>query len=154
VIEARRQAYLEAMGFDVWVAKSAPPEPARLVLGPGRHSTLLVCESAEASNLPIARDISRAIGGQPVWGWPAAGDGADGIGLEQAIAEQLFTWTIVFGPLAESCLPRKGPRTVLGSASVDVTASLGELAARGQARRAFWQLLLDSQAGTPNSPPA
>ena len=144
--EPRRRAYLEAMGFDVWIAKPAPATAAPVFVGPGQHSTLLVCESAAASATPIAGDVARAIGGQPVWGWPEDG-GEDGVtDLQQAISDRLFTRVIVFGPLAESCLPQ-GSGRVIGSASVAVTSSLGELAERGDARRAFWQLLRGDRNG-------
>ena len=35
MIDPQRQAYLEAMGLDVWVAKPPEPERDRLVLGAG-----------------------------------------------------------------------------------------------------------------------
>jgi len=146
VNEARRQAYLEALGLDVWVARPAPAEASALQVGPGEHSTLLVCDSAEASALRIAGDIARAIGGQPVWAWPADRQSDGAVSLEQAVSERLFTRVIVFGPLAESCLP--GRSAVLGSASVAVTCSLGELAGQGQSRRDFWKLLREDRSGS------
>jgi hypothetical protein len=94
VNEARRRAYLEALGFDVWVARSAAPgggaQPAasfdapleasfdaladhqhgRIQVGSGRGSTLLVCSSAADSASKFAADVVRALGGDPAWAWP------------------------------------------------------------------------------------
>ena len=95
--EARRQAYLEAMGFDVWVRKPPPPERGALVVGPGGGSTLLVCHGPEASSDRLAADIARAIGDEPVWAWPAADGGAEYPGVEEAVARGLFTRLLVFG---------------------------------------------------------
>ena len=47
MIESRRQAYLEAMGLDVWVMKPAPSLLDRLVLRPGEGGTLLLCSQPE-----------------------------------------------------------------------------------------------------------
>ncbi|MGD8346475.1 MAG: hypothetical protein PVI83_04475, partial [Lysobacterales bacterium] len=68
--EARRRAYLEAMGFDVWVQKPPPPLENRLVVGPGRGNTLLICATPELSASKLAADIARAVGGEPAWAWP------------------------------------------------------------------------------------
>jgi hypothetical protein len=94
VNEARRRAYLEALGFEVWVARSAAPaggaRPAalfdapleapfdtladhqhgRIQVGSGRGSTLLVCSSAADSASKFAADVVRALGGDPAWAWP------------------------------------------------------------------------------------
>lgn len=145
--EVRRQAYLEAMGFDVWLLRPARPEPDRLVVGPGEDSTLLVCASAELSAGKLAGDIARAIGGSPVWAW--SDSGADGgVRLPEAVEQGLFTRVIVFGHALGWQLFGGDAPDVLGSSSIRVTSSLDELAVRGSARRELWGLLRDSSFPT------
>ena len=58
--EARRLAYLDALGLDAWVLR--PPEAAhdRLVVQPGEGGTLLICELPDNTATRIAGDISIA----------------------------------------------------------------------------------------------
>ena len=69
MIETRRRAYLEALGFDVWLARPPAPEPGALSVGPGSGSTLLVCDAAADSTPDLAKDLARALGGEPTWAW-------------------------------------------------------------------------------------
>jgi hypothetical protein len=105
VNEARRRAYLEALGFDVWVARSAAlaggaqaaasadtpfdatlsapfdasadQQNGRIRVASGRGSTLLVCSSAADSASKFAADVVRALGGDPAWAWPIRDLGRD-----------------------------------------------------------------------------
>ena len=161
--EARRRAYLAAMGFDVWVARStdtaiggphaAPSGPeadagrGRIQVGPGRGSTLLVCASAADSASKFAADVVRVVGGDPPWAWPirgvGRGAGGDGFTLEEAVGARLITRVFVFGDDAGSQLFRNGLPRVVGTATVTPLAALGEISLRGAAKRALWRCLRD-----------
>ena len=141
MIEARKQAYLEAMGFDVWVARPPQAEQDRLVLGPGQGSTLLVCSASEHTASKLAGDIARVLGGDPVWAWLDPEGNPEQPRLEQAVADSLFTRVIVFGAsLAERLFGGAAPAVLLTS-SVSVADGLDELAVRGTAKRELWALL-------------
>jgi DNA polymerase III psi subunit len=138
VIEQRRRAYLEAMGFEVWLPRPAGPAPGLVYLGPGDGSVLLVCESPEATGSRLAADIARAVGGNPVWAWPDGHGAGQGVTLEQAVSHRLFTQVLLLGQeLAESILGGKPP-DVLGSAAVTVAPGLQELGERASARQQLW----------------
>lgn len=139
--EVRRRAYLEAMGFDVWVARPPDLQWDRLQMGPGQGSTLLVCASPEEGESTISSDIARAIGGDPVWAWPDPQDDPEAPRLEDAVRDRLFTRVIVFGEIVAERLFGGLPPDVLLSSAVNVTCTLGELSTRGSAKRALWQLL-------------
>lgn len=169
--EARRRAYLEAMGFDVWVVKSAAPpgdgqvdaqvdavsdqQSGRIQLGPGRGSTLLICSSAADSASKFAADVVRALGSDPAWAWPVSGmgrgadHGADHAAggedstLEQAISARLITRVFVFGADSARRLFRGEIPAVVGSATVTPLAGLKEISLRGADKRALWQCLQD-----------
>jgi len=147
--EARRRAYLEAMGFDVWVSKHAAAAagaetaagPARLVIGPGAGSTLLVCPGPEAIAGRLAADIVRAVGSDPVWAWPDPDAATQGPTLADAVGDRLFTRLMVFGEsLADALFGGPAPE-VLGSSAVGVAPGLDDLAERPEARRALWRLI-------------
>ena len=89
MIDPRKQAYLEAMGFDVWVARSSPATRDRLALAPGQGSTLLVCARAGDRETALAADIARAVGDDPTWGWPDPAGLPDAPTLEQAIEKRI-----------------------------------------------------------------
>lgn len=141
MIDVRRQAYLEAMGVDVWVARPPEPERDRLSLGSGQGATLLVCPAAEDAVSPLAGDIARAMGNDPVWSWPDLQGDAAGMRLGEAVDQRLFTQLIIFGEgLARQLLGSEVPG-VLGSAAVHVCPGLDGLAVRGSAKKQLWQLI-------------
>ena len=139
--EARRRAYLEALGFDVWVMKPPAPQWDRLVTGAGQGSVLLVCATSAEVASALSTDIARALGGDPVWAWPDPEGNPDTPCLEDAVRDRLFTRVIVFGAdLAGRLFGGPAPEVLL-SASVSIAGSLDELAVRGSAKRALWALL-------------
>jgi hypothetical protein len=162
VIEARRRAYLEAMGFDVWVARSTAADageeqPGRIQghiqVGPGRGSTLLVCAAAADSASRFAADVVRALGGDPAWAWPVRGvghgAGGDNITLEEAIGARLITRVFVFGGDTARWLFQGEIPPVVGSATVTPLAGVGEIAQQGAAKQALWRCLQDPLRSAP-----
>lgn len=147
MIEARRRAYLEAMGFDVWLARPADPQWDRLLVSPGQGSTLFVCAGPDESESDISGDLSRAVGGDPAWAWPDPEGHPDNPRLEDAVRDRLFTRVIVFGESLAVRLFGAAPPDVLLSAAVNVSSDLGELATRGDAKRALWRLLGQESGG-------
>lgn len=146
MIEARKQAYLEAMGFDIWVAKPPPPEWDRLLVRPGQGSTLLVCSSAEQCNSVLGGDIARATGADPVWAWPDPAGSPDSPRLEEVVRDGLFTRVIVFGEkTADRMFGSRVPAIIISSA-VSVVAGIEELAIRGTAKQALWVILKQGSA--------
>ena len=145
MIEPRKRAYLEVMGFDVWQLKPEPPPPGQLVIGPGDGSTLLICDSPAASATRLASDLVRALGGDSAWAWPQGEHDAQGESLEDAISQRLFTQVIVFGSEVEAWLFAGPGPAVVGSSAIRVEAGLDELAVRGSAKQAFWEKTLASQ---------
>ena len=138
MIESRRRAYLDAMGFDLWSVKPPPHEFDRLLLQPGEGSTLLICDGPDATATRIAGDISRALAGDVVWAWPDPEAGSQSPTLEQAIGQNLFTHAVLFGAgLVRSLFSGDAP-LVSGSARITVSDSLDELAVRGKAKQALW----------------
>ena len=141
MMETQRRAYLEAMGIGVWINKPAAPDADRWVVGPGSGSTLLLCRTAEESGTRLAADIGRSLGGDPVWAWPDPEGRQEYPSLKDTIEQYLFTQAVLFGPaLAGQAFNGSVPE-VLGSASLQVTADLDELAVDGMARRKLWQCL-------------
>jgi len=141
MIEARRRAYLEALGFDVWIARSAAAEAARLGVGAGRGSILLICSSRAESETDIASDIARAVGGDPVWAWLEFLPDAGSQRLEDLIGSQLITGVLLFGPDPARALFQGEVPEIIGSATVSIAPPLQELAASAIVRRGFWQRL-------------
>jgi len=150
MIEARRRAYLEAMGFDVWVSRAAAEAAqafagaeatARLQLGPGEGSTLVVCGEAAHSAGKFAGDLARALGSEPVWAWPDAADGADGQELEAVVDARLITRVVLLGAEVTRRLFPGGVPANVRSAVVATAAAMEELAVSGEARRALWRCL-------------
>jgi hypothetical protein len=139
--ESQRRAYLDAMGFDVWVARPVRPEPDQLVLQAGNGQTLLLCEEPEQTARRIAGDIARALDQDIVWAWPDI-DGQEGAtSLEEAIGQYLFTRVVVFGAALANRVRKGEIPPVIGSASMLVTDSLGEMEVRGSAKQTFWEQL-------------
>ena len=142
MIEARRRAYLEAMGFDVWVARPPPPQRGQILLGPNPASTLLICAAPADGATKLAGDLVRALGGQASWAWPDSG-GGEGVELAEAIERHLITRDVLFvaGP-ARWLFPTDVPE-VLGTAAVNVAPGLDELTVRGRAKQSLWRILRD-----------
>jgi hypothetical protein len=141
MIEARRRAYLEALGLDVWIARSPAAEGAWLGAGPGQGSTLLICASVVDSETEIAGDIARAIADDPVWAWLEPSTDADIQRLEDLIGNRLITRVLLFGSVpARALFPGEVPQ-VVGSATLSIAPALEELAASGIVRRDFWHQL-------------
>jgi hypothetical protein len=148
VIESRRRAYLEALGFDVWVARPPPAERGRLQWGANPAGTLLVCAAPEESATKFAADLVRALGGEATWAWPDTG-GGEGVGLAEAIAGHLVTRVILFGPEVERWLFFEEVPEVLGTAAIAAAPALDELAVRGRAKQSLWRLLGNRMAARP-----
>ena len=147
MIESRRRAYLEALGFEVWVARPPPPQPGRLVVRPDQAAVLLVCGAPEESATRIAGDVVRALGCEAGWAWPDTGGDAPGVALADAVADRLIFRVIVFGQHAARWLFRDEVPPVLGAATIAVAPGLDELASEGRARRSLWRLLRGSADG-------
>ena len=141
MIESRRRAYLEALGFEVWVARPPPPERGRLVLAPDPAAILLVCGEPEDMATRFAGDVIRALGGRASWGWPDNVGGAESVSLADAIGDRLITQVIVFGSAPARWLFGEEIPEIVGSATVGVAPSLGDLAGSGPAKRSLWGLL-------------
>lgn len=141
MIEAQRRAYLEAMDISVWLQKPPAADRSRLIIGPGSGGTLLVCSQAEDSASPLAGDICRCLGDNPVWAWPDREGSAQSLALENAIDEFLFTRVLLFGqPLASRLF--SGPiEKVMGSARIMLVPDLDDLKVSAGARRDLWRQL-------------
>ena len=139
MIESRRRAYLEAMGFDIWSTRLHDPDANRLVLRPGEGDTLLICDSAEHAAGPFACDVSRALGGGAVWAWPDPEGRPESTPLEEAVGQYLFTRVVLFGARPGMRLFKGEVPMVVGSARVLVAESLEILAANGVAKQTFWK---------------
>lgn len=153
MIEPRRRAYLEALGFDVWVTRPPPPPPGRLMVRPEPSATLLVCGTPEDSATRIAGDVVRALGGDASWAWPDTVGGEESISLADAVADRLITRVILFGPGPARWLFQGEIPEILGSATIAAAPGLDELAGRGRAKRSLWRLLRESpNAAAPTGP--
>jgi DNA polymerase III psi subunit len=141
MIEERRKAYLEAMGYDVWVARPPPPEPGSLVISSGKGSVLLICDQPAACATKLSGDIARAFGQDPVWAWPAGDDDQVSEQLEDAVGDRLLTDVVVFGEDLARGLFRGAPPALLASAKLTVTSGMEELEVRGAAKRQLWALI-------------
>lgn len=151
MIEPRRQAYLEALGIDVWVARPPAPEPGRLVYLPGEGSTLLITAGIADRDRPLVADIARAVGGSPAWAWPDPEGTVDSPDLEDVVRDGLFTRVIVFGAgVAAALFEGETPR-IVASAAVTVAAGIDELETRGSSKQALWRLIsqVDSNPSRP-----
>lgn len=151
MIDPQRQAYLEAMGFDVWMAKPSAPERDRLLVGSGQGSTLLVSESSPERNPLLAGDVARAVGGDPVWAWSDPEGHAENPRLAEAVEQRLFTRLVVFGDSLAARLMGKDRPAVLGSAAVLVCEPLEDLAVSGTAKKRLWTALASPAATAPEN---
>jgi len=159
---ARRNAYLRALGIDVWVPRAAAdkatpthPEPGTvselpfalaqgLHIGPGNGDTLLLCNSPAEAATRLAADIARCLDSEPVWSWPVPAEAGRGISLQQAIEQRLFTRVLVFGQALEAFVSEfvsGSDAHIIASARILCTASIAELACSAAAKRALWSEL-------------
>jgi len=141
MIESRRRAYLEAMGFDIWFARPLESVSNRLVLQAGDGDTLLICEQPDLTATRFAADVARALAGKVVWAWPDPECRQDNPSLEEAVGQYLFTSVVLFGRELHRLMFKEGTPPVVGSARILVTDGLEELAVRGNAKLAFWNQL-------------
>ena len=159
---ARRNAYLHALGIDVWVPRAGAdkatfvhPEPGAvselpvslahgLHIGPGDGNTLLLCNGPAEAATQLAADIARCLDGEPVWSWPVPAEAEPGISLQQAIEQRLFTRVLVFGQELGgfvSELASGSDAQVIASARILRTRSITELAGSPVAKRTLWSEL-------------
>jgi DNA polymerase III psi subunit len=149
MLSSRQQAYLEAMDIAVWNLRDTAPgvttvatEHAKLKLGPGNAGVLLVCATDSESAGRLANDINRSLGGAPVWAWPVSDP--DGISLDCAVEENLFTTVAFFGrQLAQQFFAGEPPAHCI-SAKLVVLPSIQELQHSGGARRTLWRSICRS----------
>ena len=147
--EARRTAYLDALGIPSWISRApaqaetgrdAPPADVRLRVCPGIGSVLMICGDRDLTASLLADDIRRALGDDPVWAWPGESDGEF---LEDVVAERLFTDILVFGEaLSDVLFGQSAPATV-GAARVLCVPSLDELSRVPESRRSLWSSMSD-----------
>jgi len=162
MISERQQAYLDAIGIEVWSLRNAPP-PAPLAntsnhvaadiapdiapniapviapglkLGSGSGGVLLVCAADVDSASRLANDISRALGSVPVWAWPD--EEADAVKLPTAVEDNLFTTVAIFGnELAGQFFADELPAS-LNSANVVLLPSMQDIQSSADARKSLW----------------
>ena len=145
MIEFQRRAYLEAMGFSVWLCKPVAPDLDRLVIGPGSGGTLLLCRDAGESATRVSADICRYLADGPAWAWPDPAGSPQFPSLQEAIAQGLFTRVLIFGRALGSQLFKSQVPEIIGSAPILVAPDLDQLAASAHARRDLWLLLSDKR---------
>jgi len=135
MIESQRRAYLAAMGYEVWVARTPDSGQVRLKLAPGQGRCLLVCPTAADTSTRLAGDIARALGGEACWAW--FGDG-EGVSIAEAVDGRLAVQVVVFGANAAKALFGEDAPGVLGSAALLVAPGMDRLGASAEARKALW----------------
>jgi DNA polymerase III psi subunit len=141
MIEARRRAYLDALGFDVWVARPPAAERGLIGVGAGSGSTLLICPSVADCDTDLAGDLARALGGDPVWAWLDPAGGEAGEVLENAVDNRLITRVLLFGPEPARSLFRGPIPDIVGSATITAAPGMNELAVSAESRQALWKQL-------------
>lgn len=158
-MDARRLAYLDAMGIDVWrprrkplpaaPADSAPP----IAVAGGGGDILCVARTAAESDLKLAADISHAMRSPPVWAWPTdrpAGDG-EAMTVQGAVAERLLTRILVFGDDLAQLLFVGGAPEVIAGARVHVVPDLERLGHDREAKRILWSVMCEHGIAAPRS---
>ena len=139
----RQHAYLDAMGIEVWSLRQADSAVTQeacssplIKLGPGDGGVLLVCSNDADSASRLANDIGRALGIVPVWAWPQAE--GDGVQLEVAVDEHLFTTVAIFGEqLASKFFSEQLPAN-LNAANLVLLPSMKDVEASASARKTLW----------------
>jgi len=157
---ARKTAYLEALGIDIWVLRrddelavsdcgddSISPDvsPASLsadwlYVGPGSGNLLLVCACAADAATPLAADIARCLDAHPVWAWPADPDDSSATPVSEVINDRLITRIISFG----IDKPSQGPKSAnesIGTAQWLQTETIARLKDDGRCRQALWAMI-------------
>lgn len=146
MISNRQQAYLDAMGIEVWSLRDAPPPPTvtqssnhtapGLKLGSGSGGILLICAADVDSASRLANDIIRTLGSIPVWAWPDDAD--DATKLPTAIEDNLYTTVAVFGSaLAAQFFGEEIPAS-LNSANLVLLPSMEDIQSSAEARKSLW----------------
>ena len=97
-----------------------------------------MAETAGDSATPLAADIARALGEEPVWAWPDPAGAPEQPGLEQAIGAGLFTFVILFGNRLAKRLLGGDDRDVIASASITIAETLASLEVSPAAKRDLW----------------
>ena len=144
--DPQKQAYLEAMGIEVWRMRRQPvvetnevhDEPG-IRLGPGNGSILLICAADSDSSNKLANDIVRALRNVPVWAWPQDDEASPS--LATAVDEQLFTVVAVFGnELAGRFFGEDVPGNIK-AAKLVVLPSMQDISSRADSRKQLWHAL-------------
>lgn len=166
MMDARKLAYLDAMGIDVWLPPRGPVSPQDvadtaplITVEDGDGSILCIAGTREEAKLKLAADISRAMTSPPVWAWPVPESGAPGgsITIDGAVADRLFTRVLVFGSALAEELFESGAPGIIGAARVHVVPGLQSLGGDRQAKRTLWQMMCeqgiaaDRRAGKPGT---
>jgi DNA polymerase III psi subunit len=143
----KQEAYLEAMGVEVWRLRDAASEISpesfsapQLKLSPGSGGTLLICTEDTDSVSRLANDINRALGGVPVWGWPQN----DGVELIDVVEENLFTTIAVFGQDLAAQLFGADIPVSLNSAQIVLLPGMRDISNQAESRRSLWNTLCRS----------
>jgi len=141
MIESRRRAYLDALGFDVWCTRPPAPDFDRFLLQAGEGDTLLVCDQPCDLENPLVSDITRALAGAAVWAWPDPEGRVESLSLGEAVAQCLATRVVVFGSgLIQQIFKGEAP-LVVGSARILSAPRINDLAVDGSAKRVLWKEL-------------
>ncbi len=159
---ARRHAYLHALGIDLWLPRAGigtayfvttRPEAVTeaqvtlahgLHIGPGDGNTLLLCRSPVEAATRLATDIARCLDTEPVWSWPTPADSRQGVSLQQAIEQRLFTRLLVFGQELGGFVSEfvsGSSAQVIASARILRASSMAELAGSATAKQRLWSEL-------------
>jgi DNA polymerase III psi subunit len=149
----RQQAYLDAIGIEVWSLReplsppisdtaSATEDAPGLKLSSGNGGILLVCAADVDSANRLANDISRALGSSPVWSWLDFESTA--VKLADAIDEKLFTTVAIFGDDLAAQFFEGGLPASLNSANLVLLPSMQEIQSRADARKSLWVTLCRS----------
>lgn len=141
--DSRQHAYLDAMGVDVWslrktgeVGEQKMFSVPAIKLGPGDGGVLLICSNDADSASRLANDIGRALGCMPVWAWPQTE--TDGVQLEAAVDEHLFTTVAIFGEqLASEFFDDQLPSN-LNAANLVLLPSMKDIESSASARKLLW----------------
>lgn len=167
-MDARRMAYLDAMGIDVWVPRGVPAQQAvsepvvggeqapasataGVCLGPGQGEILCIAASAKQAHMKLATNISGAMRSAPVWAWPTQSIEESGgyATVAEAVGDRLITRVLVFGAeLAASLLGEQAPETI-GTAKLHVVPAMEALESDVEAKRALWALMRETSIAAP-----